>query len=234
MSAERVGRSSGMMSTTVLRPYDQMRARMVEALLSMASHAEEALALATRVLMERDDTLIDRVQASDAILDQHQHDVDELAVQLLAMAPLARELRLITVAMKISHNLERVGEEAEEIAAAAGALMADAPLKPYVDLPAMSATAREMLNDAITAFVEAKSSRARALLPRDHHVDDLNRQLHRELASFMIERPANIPRCLHLMGIAKAFERVADHATNIAEEVVFLYEGIDIRHGAAS
>lgn len=198
----------------------------------MASHAEEALTLAMRALTERDDALVDDVLRNDAILDQYEIEVDDLSIHLLAMAPLAGELRLITVAMKISQNLERVGDEAVAIALCAGSLNAEAPLKPYVDLPLMSATSRQMLNEAITAFVERSSERARGLLPRDKDVDQLNRQLHRELASFMIERPVNIPRCLHLMGIAKAFERVADHATNIAEEVVYLYEGKDIRHTA--
>jgi hypothetical protein len=139
----------------------------------------------------------------------------------------------LVVAMKISHNLERVGDEAVSIATEAGQLNADEPLKPYIDLPQMSSVSRQMLSDAIGAFVDARADQARALLPRDQEVDDLNRQLHRELASFMVERPANIPRCLHLMAVAKAFERVADHATNIAEDVVYLYEGKDIRHGTA-
>jgi phosphate transport system protein len=219
------------MRATVIKPYDLLRGRLLESLLAMASHAEDSLALAMRALIERDDALVMRVQDGDSVLDQYELEVDGVAVQLLAMAPLARELRLITVAMKISRNLERVGDEAVAIATCAGSLIAEAPLKPYVDLPLMSTTARQMLSEAIAAFVEARSDRARAVLPCDAAVDDLNRQLHRELASFMVEWPGNIPRCLHLMGIAKAFERVADHATNIAEEVVYLYEGKDIRHG---
>lgn len=219
-----------MTTPTLIKPYEKHRARLIECLLAMASQAEVALSLAMRALVERDDALAEQVLRDDAILDHYEIEVDDISVHLLAMAPLARELRLITVAMKISQNLERVGDEAVGIAWCACRLNREAPLKPYVDLPLMSSTSRAMLNDAITAFVDRRSDRARDLLPLDKTVSELNRQLHRELASYMIEHPENIPRCLHLMGIAKAFERVADHAANIAEEVVYLYEGKDIRH----
>jgi phosphate transport system protein len=96
----------------------------------------------------------------------------------------------------------------------------------------MAAMSLEMLRDSITAFVNREPAKARAVIPRDVDVDNLNRQLHRELASFMVERPTTISRCLHLMVISKSLERVADHATNIAEEVVYLYEAVDIRHTA--
>lgn len=215
-----------------MKPYERHRSRLLECLLAMASYAETALAQSMRALLERDDTQVDEVLENDAALDRYEREVDDIALQMLAMAPLARELRLITVAMKIAQNLARVGDEAVAIARDASCLNADEPLKPYIDLPLISSIARRMLADAIGSFVDGRSDRARALLPQDEDVDLLNRQLHRELASFMIERPGNIPRCLHLMEIAKAFERVADHATNIAEEVVYLYEGKDIRHGA--
>ena len=221
-----------MIAAPVRKPYDAYRARLLECLLAMASRTEEALARAMRALVERDDGLAEEIEKDDAILDHYELEIDELCVRLLAMAPLARELRLITVAMKISRNLERIGDETVGIARSARALNADAPLKPYIDLPQMAAAARQMLGDAIGAFVDGRPDRARDLLPRDKSVDDLNRQLHRELAGFMVEAPANIPRCLQLMTVAKGLERIADHATNIAEDVVYLYEGIDIRHTA--
>jgi phosphate transport system protein len=99
-----------------------------------------------------------------------------------------------------------------------------------VDLPRMATMSLEMLRDALTAFVNREPERARQVIPRDGDVDDLNRQLHRELSSYMVERPTTISRCLRLMVISKAIERIADHATNIAEEVVYLYEAKDIRH----
>jgi phosphate transport system protein len=132
--------------------------------------------------------------------------------------------------MKISQNLERVGDEAVKIARRAIELNAEPQLKPYVDLPRMAQMSLKMLRGALDAFVERQSEDARGIIPSDIKVDDLNRQLHRELSSFMIESPANISRCLALMGISRSLERVADHATNIAEEIVYLYEARDIRH----
>ena len=210
--------------------YNEEMSHLKESLLAMASHAESAVARAIRALVERDEALARQVQVDDNILDRYEIEIDDTALHLLAKAPLATELRLITVAMKISHNLERVGDEAVTIARRAIDLGTEPQLKPYVDLPRMAAMSLEMLREAITAFVNREPDRARAVVPRDQDVDDLNRQLHRELSSYMVERPTTISRCLHLMVISKSLERVADHATNIAEEVVYLYEAKDIRH----
>ena len=210
--------------------YSQEMTHLKESLLAMASHAESAVARAVRSLVERDEALARQVQADDNILDQYEIEIDDTALHLLAKAPLATELRLITVAMKISQNLERVGDEAVTISRRSIDLGSEPQLKPYVDLPRMATMSLEMLRDAITAFVNREPEKARAVVPRDSDVDDLNRQLHRELSSYMVERPTTISRCLHLMVISKSIERIADHATNIAEEVVYLYEAQDIRH----
>jgi phosphate transport system protein len=210
--------------------YNEEMTHLKESLLAMASHAESAVARAMRALLERDDALARQVQVDDNILDQYEIEIDDTALHLLAKAPLATELRLITVAMKISQNLERVGDEAVTISRRVIDLGAEPQLKPYIDLPRMATMSLEMLRDAITAFVNREPEKARAVIPRDSDVDDLNRQLHRELSSYMVERPTTISRCLHLMVISKAIERIADHATNIAEEVVYLYEAKDIRH----
>jgi phosphate transport system protein len=210
--------------------YTTELSQLKECLLAMASHAESAVTGAMRALVERDDRLARTVEDDDDILDQFEIEIDDLAIHLLAKAPLATDLRLITVAMKISQNLERVGDEAVTIARRAIDLNAEPQLKPYVDLPRMATMSLEMLRDALTAFVHREPDRARGVIPRDQDVDDLNRQLHRELSSYMVERPATITRCLRLMVISKAIERIADHATNIAEEVVYLYEAKDIRH----
>jgi phosphate transport system protein len=210
--------------------YNEEMTHLKESLLAMASHAESAVARAMRALVERDDALALQVQADDNILDQYEIEIDDTALHLLAKAPLATELRLITVAMKISQNLERVGDEAVTVSRRVIDLGAEPQLKPYIDLPRMATMSLEMLRDAITAFVNREPEKARAVIPRDSDVDDLNRQLHRELSSYMVERPTTISRCLHLMVISKAIERIADHATNIAEEVVYLYEAKDIRH----
>lgn len=204
--------------------------KLKNTLLAMASHAESAVARAMRALVERDDALAQQVIDDDSILDQFEVEIDDLAIHLLAKAPLATELRLITVAMKISQNLERVGDEAVSIAHRALDLSREPQLKPYVDLPRMAAKSLEMLRDALTAFVNHQPDKARAVVPLDQEVDDLNRQLYRELSSYMVEQPTNISRCLALMAVSKRLERIADHATNIAEEVVYLYEFRDIRH----
>jgi phosphate transport system protein len=210
--------------------YNQEITRLKESLLAMASHAESALTRGMRSLIERNDALARKVEEDDNVLDQFEIEIDDTAIHLLAKAPLATELRLITVAMKISQNLERVGDEAVTISRRAIDLNTEPQLKPYIDLPRMANMSMEMLRDAITAFVNREPERARAVVPRDAEVDDLNRQLHRELSSYMVERPTTISRCLHLMVISKSLERIADHATNIAEEVVYLYEAKDIRH----
>jgi phosphate transport system protein len=212
--------------------YNTELAQLKESLLAMASHAESAVTQALRALVERDDAIAQKVEDDDNILDQLEITIDDMAIHLLAKAPLATELRLITVAMKISQNLERVGDEAVTIARRAIELNTEPQLKPYVDLPRMATMSLGMLRDSITAFVAREPERARAVVPRDQDVDDLNRQLHRELSSYMVERPTTITRCLRLMVISKAIERIADHATNIAEEVVYLYEAKDIRHAS--
>jgi phosphate transport system protein len=200
-------------------------------LLTMASHAESALSNGIKALVDRNDDLARKVIADDSIMDRLEIEIDEMAIALLALqGPMASDLRLITIAMKISHDLERVGDEATTIARRTIELSQEPQLKPYVDIPRMANLAMEMLDTALNAFVNHNSERARGVIPRDKDVDAINRQLHRELVSFMIEKPATITRCLNLMVISKSIERIADHATNIAEEVVYLYEGRDIRH----
>src|SRR5262245_53182079 len=199
-------------------------------LLTMASHAESAVRHAMKAVVTRDDDAARLVQENDSILDQFEIDVDDLAVRLLSKAPLAFARGLITVAMKISQDLERVGDEATTISRRAIELNHEPQLKEYVDLPRMADLGMDMLKEALDAFLNRDPGKARAIIPRDKQVDALNKQLHRELAAFMIEKPSHITRCLNLMVISKSLERIADHATNIAEEVVYLYEGHDIRH----
>ena len=210
--------------------YSEEMNKLKETILAMARHSESAVARSMRALVERDDALALLVQEDDSIIDQFEIEVDDIALHLLTKAPLATELRFITVGMKISQNLERVGDEACSIARRAHDLGKEPQLKPYIDLPRMATMALQMLRDALSAFVESKPELARTVIPRDQEVDDLNRQLHRELSSYMVERPTTISRCLALMVISKCIERIADHATNIAEEVVYLYEARDIRH----
>jgi phosphate transport system protein len=210
--------------------FEQETEQLKQKLLRMARQAEGSVKRAIKSLLDRDGELARKVKEEDSILDSFEIEVDDLSIHLLAQAPLASDLRFITIAMKISHDLERVGDEATTIARRAYELNKEAQLKPYVDIPRMANLALEMLNQAMESFVQGDSERARSIIPRDKDVDALNKQLHRELASFMVENPDNIPRCLNLMVISKSIERIADHATNIAEEVVYLFEGKDIRH----
>ena len=199
-------------------------------LLVMASHAEKSVNEAVQALVQRDHDLALRVKAEDDVIDKYEIEIDELAIQLLTKAPLASNLRLVTVAMKISQNLERIGDEATKIAKRARDLAQEPPVKIHLDLPRMAALALAMVKDSLDAFVQKDSAAARAIIPRDKEVDALNKQIHAALAQHMEENPGTIVRCLHWIVAAKSLERIADHAKNIAEEVVYLCEAQDIRH----
>ena len=201
-------------------------------LLLMASHAETAVNQAVQALMQRDHDLAVKVRADDNVIDQFEIEIDEMAIQLLTKAPLATNLRLVTVAMKISQNLERIGDEATKIAKRARDLSQEPPVKINLDLPRMAGMALAMVKDALDSFVQRDSAAARAIIPRDKEVDALNKQMHQQLAQHMMENPDTIGRCLHWIVAAKSLERIADHAKNIAEEVVYLCEAQDIRHTA--
>jgi phosphate transport system protein len=210
--------------------FERELGQLKDKLLTMSSHATSNVANAVKALVDRDDDLARKVIESDSVLDNIEKEIDEMAIHLLSKAPLASDLRLITVAMKCSHHLERVADESTTIARRSIELSQEPQLKPYVDIPRMATMALDMLNEGLAAFVNRSPERARAIIPRDKEVDALNKQLHRELASYMIEKPSTITRCLNLMVISKSLERIADHATNIAEEVVYLFEAKDIRH----
>jgi len=202
-------------------------------LLLMASHAETAVNQAVQALVQRDHDLALQVRENDRVIDQFELDIDELAIQLLTKAPLATNLRLVTVAMKISQNLERIGDEASKIAKRARDLSREAPVKINLDLPRMAGMALDMVKGALDAFVNRDSAAARAIIPRDKEVDALNKQIHEALAQHMVAHPNTIGRCLNWMVAAKSLERIADHAKNLAEEVVYLCEALDIRHAGA-
>jgi phosphate transport system protein len=199
-------------------------------LLTMASHAETAVNLSVQALMQRNRDLALKVRQDDNIIDQFEVEIDELAIQLLTKAPLATNLRLVTVAMKISQNIERIGDEATKIAKRARDLSQEPPIKINLDLPRMASLALTMVKDSLDAFVHYDPAAARAIIPRDKDVDALNKELHQMLAQHMMENPDTIARCLHWIVATKSLERIADHAKNIAEEVVYLCEAQDIRH----
>jgi len=201
-------------------------------LLTMASHAETAVNEALRALVERNYDLALRVKDSDRVIDQFEVEIDEMAIQLLAKAPLASDLRFVTVAMKISQNLERVGDEATKIAKRARDLSKEPPLKINLDLPKMAGLSLQLLKGALDAFVHRDPAAARAVIPRDKEVDAMNKQINAVLTERMMEDRETIPRCLNLMIVSRSLERIADHAKNVAEEVVYLCEALDIRHAA--
>ena len=210
--------------------FDMELGELKQKLLTMASHAETAVNDALRALVERDYDLALRVKDNDRVLDQFEVEIDDMAIHLLAKAPLASDLRLVTVAMKISQNLERVGDEAAKIAKRARDLSQEPPVKVRVDLPRMASLALNMLKAALDSFVNRDSAAARDVIPRDKEVDGLNKQINNQLAQYMVDNPDAIRRCLNLMVVSKSLERIADHATNVAEDVVYLCEAQDIRH----
>jgi len=209
---------------------DNEIAALKQKLLTMASNAEAAVINAVKALVEHSDDLARSVQEKDSIVDQLEVEIDEMAVHLLSKAPLASDLRFIIVASKIAQNLERVADEATTIARRTLELNQEPQLKEYIDIPRMAEIALDMLKVSLDAFVNRESEKARTVIPRDKQVDQIHKQFQRELASYMIENPKNITRCLNLMVVSKSLERIADHATNIAEEVVYLCEAEDIRY----
>jgi phosphate transport system protein len=206
---------------------------LLERLLLMGGRAESIIQKSIQALERRDVDLANEVIAEDKLLDRLEIDIEERCLHLLALQqPLARDLRFITAALKISNDLERVGDHAVNIAGSALRLSQEPQLKPLVDIPRMARLATDMLREALDAFVRRDAETARRLVRRDDEVDNLNRQLFRELVSFMIESPTTITRAMELVLVARNLERIADLATNVAEEVVFIAEARIIKHHA--
>jgi phosphate transport system protein len=211
--------------------WEQQLGEIREQLLMMGGLAERNLAVAMRALVERDDKLCDTVEAEDTQIDQLEIHIDELVITYMAThGPIARDCRLMLAASKIASNLERIGDQATTIARRSRELNKEPRLSPLVDISTMAEIASEMLRDSITAFVEANGEMAVEIVARDRSVNDLYRTVAKELTAEMIANPKTITRALNVLMIAKALERVADHATNVAEEVFYLYKGEDIRH----
>ncbi len=211
---------------------DQQLAKIREQLLMMASLVDRNLNAAMRSLVERDDKLAELVEAEDSQIDQMEIAIDEMVVKFMAThGPIAQDCRLMLVSSKISNNLERIADQAVAISRRARELNTQPMLKPLIDIPRMAQVAQEMLRDSLTALADKKPELTLEIKSRDKSVDEINKQIARELTSFMLEDPATITRALNLMLVARCIERIADHAKNIAEEVYFLYRAQDIRHG---
>lgn len=205
-------------------------AQLKEKLLLMASRAEAATGQALKALLRRDDELARRTGEEEEAIDQLEMEIDELTLQLLARRPELPTVRLLAVAMKIAHDLERVGDEATTISRRCLELGREPRLSEAEKVLPLGRKALDMLKDALDSFVRREPALARAIVPRDEEVDTMTRQLRTELTVRMAADPSITHSALNLMVVGKCLERVADHATNIAEMVVYLYEGRDIRH----
>jgi phosphate transport system protein len=216
-------------------PASEQIAKIRETLLLMASLTDRNLSLALRSLVERDEKLSDAVEAEDSQLDELEISVDELVINHMAThAPVATDCRFMLVASKISSNLERIADQATAIARRSLELNKEPLLKPLIDIPRMAVIAEGMLRDSVTAFVDRKPELAQEIIKRDKEVDAINKQLARELTSYMLEDPTTITRALNLTIVARCLERASDHCKNIAEEVYYLYQAVDIRHERAA
>jgi phosphate transport system protein len=216
-------------------PASEQIANIRETLLMMASLANRNLSLAMRALIERDEKLAASVEAEDSQLDELEVTIDEMVINHMAThAPVATDCRFMLVASKISSNLERIGDAAVSIVRRSVELNREPLLKPLIDIPRMAQIAEGMMRDSFTALVDHKPELAQEIVRRDKEVDAINKQLARELTTFMLEDPKTITRAMNLTLVARSLERVADHAKNIAEEVYYLYHAIDIRHERSS
>ncbi len=200
-------------------------------LLRMGEVAVRQVRDALQALVTGDIKLAEQVIAADDELDELEKRIDTEAIRYMNLrSPIATELRLVIVGMKASHDLERVGDEATSIARRVRKLALEPRVELYGDIPRMANIALEMLRDALDCFLHEDETKALAVIRRDAEVDNINRLVYRRLTSYMIENPDTIARALELMFISKSIERIADHATNIAEEMIFLAKGKDVRH----
>ena len=213
------------------RHFEEEFDRIKSKILMMGSLVEDQIRNALTALVERDEALARQVIENDHKVNTFDVEIDEMALDaLVRYQPVARDLRFVTTAMKISTELERMSDLAENICERAIELNEEPQLKPYIDIPHMAERARIMVKESLDAFVKMDSALARKVIHDDDFVDNLTEQLFRELLSFMIENPKTISRAIRLSFISKYIERLADHATNIAELVVYMVEGKIIRH----
>lgn len=213
------------------RQYEEDLRGLRAGLLKMGGLVERQIAEAVDALVNRDSEHAREVIARDEEVNRMDNDNDEQCIRLLALhQPTASDLRFITTGLKITTDLERIGDNAVNICERVLELNEEPQLKPYLDLPRMAAAAQSMLKDSLDAFLRDDVVLAEEVIERDDEVDQLNYQMYRELLSYMAEDPHTIGRATRLLFISKYLERIADHATNIAEMVVFMVKGRTIRH----
>ncbi|MCK4423913.1 MAG: phosphate signaling complex protein PhoU [Candidatus Omnitrophica bacterium] len=213
------------------RHFDEELKKLKEKLLRMSSLTEQAISFSIKALVDRRPELADKVIKSDDAINMLEIEIDELSLKLLALRqPQAGDLRFITSTMKINNDLERIGDLAVNIAERAVNLLKAPVLKPLIDIPRMAETAQAMLKDSLDAFVNKDSKLAGSVCKRDDEVDNLNDQIFRELLTYMIQDPKTIERAVGLILTARNLERIADHATNICEDVIYMVNGKTIKH----
>lgn len=214
------------------KAFEQQLRTLKDKLLLMSHHAEKMIADSIRALVERRPSLADEVIKSDDTLDKLEIEIDNLCYEILALEqPVARDLRFITTALKIVRDIERIGDIGVNIAERASELIQEPVLKRMIDLPIMADAAQRILKDSLDAFVNSDAELAEKVIRDDKFIDDCYEQIFRELLTYMMEDTKYISRALKVIFIAKHLERVGDHSSNIAEMVIFLVRGQDIRHG---
>lgn len=214
------------------RHFEKELHALKENLLNMGALVEQAIANSIKSLVERDSELAEKTIQSDSEIDELEIKLEEMAIRLLALRqPMAKDLRFIVKGTKIITDLERMGDLAVNICERALELNKEQLLKPYIDLPRMAEKAQLMLKEALDAFVREDTEIALKVCQDDQLIDDLNNQIFRELLTFMLEDPRTISRAIRISFISKYIERIGDHATNIAEDVVYMVNAKDIRHG---
>jgi phosphate transport system protein len=215
----------------IVKQYDTELNDIRTKLLEMGGKVELMISNSIKALVDRNSELADRTILSDHEINHLEVETDERCLEVLARwQPTARDLRFLTLALKIVTDLERIGDQCVSIASRVKELNEEPPLKPYIDLPRLAEAARTMVKEALDAFVRGDEQMALKVCEEDQFVDDLNIQIQRELLTFMMEDPSTISRALKLNYISKYLERIADHSTNVAEMVIFMLKGKDIRH----
>jgi len=213
------------------RLFDEELKDLKEKLLRMAGLAEDSIAKAIKALKDRDESLLGLVFAQEEKINLIEIEIDEICMRLLALRqPMAGDLRFITTAMKLGSELERIGDQSVNIAERTVELLKFPQLKPLIDIPRMAGLAQAMVVDSINAFVNRDAELGRRICARDDEVDQLNQQIFRELLTYMMEDAAAIHRAVDLILIGRHLERIADHATNIGEDVIYLVKGKSIKH----
>jgi phosphate transport system protein len=213
------------------KKYGEDLKKLREDILYMGGLVEDQIQKAVTSVVERDSKLAETIIERDHEVNRLDVEIDDLCIQLLALhQPAARDLRFITTALKITTDLERIGDMAVNICERALELNEEPQLKPYIDIPRMARTSERMIRESLDAFVREDTSLALKVCAEDQELDDLNSQIFRETISFMIEDPHTINRAMKIASISKYLERIGDHATNIGEMVVFMVKGKSIRH----